>query len=148
MARSILSKSVTFRTRISLLKSTSSPAGISSRLPCPIRPAEAVLAACKRADEIYVNAELPSSLYRWEVMPKVAKRYQGNMVSQAARERVGADTPIHVQWKPVADVVEGGRLQNQDHVRRRPGGGPESLCGTRSAVLLKRSNAFPRCLWP
>lgn len=69
---------------------------------------EALLAACRQADEIYINAAMPSALYEWENFPKVAKKYLANVVMQDAREKIGEGSAPQVQHKVLGDVTEAG----------------------------------------
>jgi len=69
---------------------------------------EALLSACRQADEIYINATMPSALYEWENFPKVAKKYVANVVMQDAREKVGEGATLQVQYKVLGEVVEAG----------------------------------------
>ena len=42
---------------------------------------ESLLAACSRADEIYVSSLFPSAQYNWETFPKVEDRYLGSLIT-------------------------------------------------------------------
>ena len=82
--------------------------GFQAQLPVTTMDEQAVIAMCRKADEIYINADWPSTSYRWQTLPKVAKRYQANLVRQDARERLGGEASLQVQWKILDDVTEGG----------------------------------------
>ena len=61
---------------------------------------ESLLAACRRADEIYVSSLLPSSQYDWETFPKVQKSYQKSLVSGfAQRNRPGSKVTARHQYE-------------------------------------------------
>lgn len=79
--------------------------------PKPITPSttvEALVTACRKADEIHVSANLPTAVYEWESFPKVAKRFLGNLVQQHAVEKIGPAAPLQVQFKHLGDVDEAG----------------------------------------
>ena len=82
--------------------------GFFPQSPSPSTTVEALLSACRKADEIYINAGFPSALYEWETFPKVNKRYVPNLVNQNAKEKVGGAVAPLVQYKVLGDVSEGG----------------------------------------
>lgn len=84
--------------------------------PQPFSPTtslEALNVACRKADEIYISGEMPSALYEWEIFPRVAKRYQANLISQDAKDKAGTSAPLQVRWKVLGDLVEGGAKKNR-----------------------------------
>ncbi len=79
----------------------------------PTATVESLLAACRKADEIYISAGLPTALYEWEAFPKVAKRYTANLVQQDAKEKSGSPGPLRFQYKELGDVTEGGATKTK-----------------------------------
>ena len=66
------------------------------------------MAACRKADEIYFNGFFPTAIYEWELFPKVAKRYLTSRVNQDARAKIGAPSPVEVQYTTVQEVIDAG----------------------------------------
>ena len=83
-------------------------AGYFPQAPSLSTTTEALHSACRRADEIYVNCEWPTALYGWETFPKMARRNQYNMVTQAAREKAGVTIPYQAEHKVVKEITEAG----------------------------------------
>ena len=74
---------------------------------------EALNAACRKADEIYISGEMQSALYEWEIFPRVAKRYQASLIGQDAKDKAGTGSPMQVRWKVLGDLVEGGAKKSR-----------------------------------
>jgi len=72
---------------------------------------EALDRACRKADEIYVNAAMATAQYEWEQFPKVAKRYQSSLIMQDAREKLGGTGAIQVQFKLLGDAPAGAQMR-------------------------------------
>ena len=84
------------------------PAGFFPHPPPPVITQESLRATCHKADEIYLNGLFPGTLYKWELFPKVAKRYLNNLVIRDAREKLGTSSPVQVQFKTVQEVIDAG----------------------------------------
>ena len=74
---------------------------------------EALVTACRKADEIHISAELSTAVYEWESFPKVAKRFFSNLVQQHAVENIGVAVPLQVQFKHLGDVDEAGASKSR-----------------------------------
>ena len=74
---------------------------------------EALNTACRKADEICISSELPSALYEWETFPRVAKRYQANLIGQDAKDKTGTGAALQVKWKMLGELAEGGAKKNR-----------------------------------
>lgn len=69
---------------------------------------EALMAACRKADKIYINAAFPSTQYIWDLFPKVAKRYMNDLVGKNAHEQLAIPERLWVEYKAVEEVVDAG----------------------------------------
>ena len=87
--------------------------GYFPQTPAVAPTLEALAGACRKADEIHINAEWPGAAYVWSTFPKVAKRYQNNLVAQDAKERIGGTSPVHVQFRSLGEVTEGGNVRSK-----------------------------------
>jgi hypothetical protein len=72
---------------------------------------ESLQAACKRADEIYVNGLLPETHYGWEVFPKVRDRYLESLVLNFVK-RKKSSTSLLARFQPVKEVVKDGTVSS------------------------------------
>lgn len=70
---------------------------------------ESLLAACRRADEIYVSSLFPSSKYDWETFPKVQESYLRSLVSGfVQRKRPGPTITTRHQY--IRDIEKDGKV--------------------------------------
>ncbi|MCK5545495.1 MAG: hypothetical protein KAI35_09775 [Desulfobulbaceae bacterium] len=69
---------------------------------------ESLFAACRRADEIYINLPFPSALYEWIPFPKVKKQDLLKLINRDAFEKHGTASPLDCRYKIVGDVLEDG----------------------------------------
>lgn len=72
---------------------------------------ESLQAACKRADEIYINGLLPSTHYGWEIFPKVEDRYLGSLISNSM-QRKSRSAALLTRFQSVKDVVKDGTVSS------------------------------------
>lgn len=107
MAKRILSISL-MDDSFQYLEAERQPAGYFPRLPPTAITNEALMSACRKADEIYINGLFPTAIYERELFPKVARRYLQNLVIQDARQKHGAPTPLQVRLKTVGETLEAG----------------------------------------
>lgn len=107
MSKKILSVSIV-EDSYHYLEVARQPKGISINPPQTASTPEALMAACRKADEIYLNASFPTAMYQWELFPKVAKRYLHSLVKRDAQEKLGASVPISVQSKQLEEIVDAG----------------------------------------
>ena len=84
------------------------PAGFFPQSPPTIVTQEALMSACQKADEIYINSLFPTALYEWELFPRVPRRYLNTLVNKDAQEKLGIPSPVQVQFKTVQEVVDAG----------------------------------------
>ncbi|MFH0813293.1 MAG: hypothetical protein V2A69_10725 [Pseudomonadota bacterium] len=107
MAKKILSVSLLEDT-FQYLEVEKQPAGFFLQSLPTVITQESLLAACRKADEIYINGLFPTALYEWGTFPKVARRYLNNLVNQDARAKLGAPSPVQIQYETVKEVVDAG----------------------------------------
>jgi len=89
------------------------PSGLFPHTPQTATTPQALLAACRKADEIYINSVFPSALYQWGVFPKVAKKHLYTLVGRDAHEKVHIPERLYVEYKVIKDVMEGGASKYQ-----------------------------------
>ena len=86
---------------------------------------ESLLAACSRADEIYVSSLFPSVQYDWEIFPKVEERYLGSLITSFIK-RKRPDAKISARFQHIRDVVKAGNanvlvaLQSVEKINIKP----------------------------
>jgi hypothetical protein len=68
---------------------------------------ESLLAACSRADEIYINGLFPTAQFEREIFPKVHERYLRPLVTSFI-QRKNPDTDISVRYQYIRDVMIDG----------------------------------------
>lgn len=107
MAKKILSISL-INGSFQYLEVQKQPAGFFPSSPPPVLSEEALMSACRKADEIYINGFFATAIYEWGLFPKVAKRYLKNLVDQDARGKLGIAAPIQVQHTTVKEVIDAG----------------------------------------
>ncbi len=108
------------------------PSGLFPHSPQSASTPQALLAACRKADEIYINSVFPSALYHWGVFPKVAKKHMYNLVGRDAHERLHVPERLYVEYKIVKDVKEAGASKHQ-----------LAYVGLQEQEVLKIWNEFP-----
>jgi hypothetical protein len=89
------------------------PAGYFPDPPPSNVTEEALRAACRKADEIYINVDFSSALYAWELFPKTAKRFMSNLVGQNAHEKLAIPERLWVEFKQVGEKVEAGATKRR-----------------------------------
>lgn len=89
------------------------PSGLFPHAPQIATTPQALLAACRKADEIYINAVFPTTIYQWGVFPKVAKKHLYTLVGRDAHEKVHMPERLFVEYKVIKDVMEGGVAKHQ-----------------------------------
>ena len=107
MAKRILSVSLINGT-FQYLEIEKQPAGFFPSSPPTVITEEALMSACRRADEIYINGFFATAIYEWGLFPKVARRYLKNLVDQDARAKLGTAAPVQVQHTTVQEVIDAG----------------------------------------
>jgi len=78
VAKNILSISLINGT-FQYLEVEKQPAGFFPFSPPTVITEEALMSACRKADDIYINGFFSTAIYEWELFPKVAKRYLNNI---------------------------------------------------------------------
>ena len=68
---------------------------------------ESLLAACSRADDIYINSLFPTVQFEREIFPKVAERYLRPLVTSFI-QRKNPDKNISVRYQNITDVMVDG----------------------------------------
>jgi hypothetical protein len=68
---------------------------------------ESLLAACSRADEIYISGLFPTAQFEKEIFPKVHERYLRPLVTSFI-QRKNPDTNISVRYQYIRDVMMDG----------------------------------------
>jgi len=68
---------------------------------------ESLLAACSRADDIYINGLFPTAQFEREIFPKVNERYLRPLVTSFI-QRKNPDTNISVRYQYIRDVMMDG----------------------------------------
>ncbi len=68
---------------------------------------ESLLAACSRADEIYISGLFPTAQFEREIFPKVHERYLRPLVTSFI-QRKNPDTNISVRYQHIRDVIMDG----------------------------------------
>jgi len=107
VAKNILSISLINGT-FQYLEVEKQPAGFFPFSPPTVITEEALMSACRKADDIYINGFFSTAIYEWELFPKVAKRYLNNLVDQDARGKLGAPGPLQVQHTTIQEVIDAG----------------------------------------
>ena len=96
---------------VEFLEAERTQSGIFSFSPSIATTNESLQAACKRADEIYINCLLPDTHYGWEVFPKVQDRYMGSLVARSI-ERKSRPPALSTRCRAVKDVVKDGTVSS------------------------------------
>lgn len=73
---------------------------------------ESLFAACRRADEIYINLPLPAALYEWVPFPKVKKQDLLKLINRDARKKHGTASSLDCRYNIVGDVLEDGVIKS------------------------------------
>lgn len=87
--------------------------GFFPRLPIPIATIESLKSACRKADEIYINALFPNALYGWENFPKVSGKNLKMLVARDANEKLYSPEELFVEHKIVKNVSISGITKQQ-----------------------------------
>jgi hypothetical protein len=87
--------------------------GYFANFPIELSTSEALLTACKKADEIYVNDSFLSAIYTWRLFPKVKRKDIEHLVVQDALAQLHTREDVHVGFEDVADVAEGGLVKRR-----------------------------------
>jgi len=96
---------------VEFLEAERTQSGIISFSPSIASTNESLQAACKRADEIYVNGLLPGTHYGWEIFPKVEDRYLGSLISNSMQPK-SRSSALSTRFQPVKDVAKDGTVSS------------------------------------
>lgn len=98
---------------IQCLEAERQHAGYFPRSTSVVSTNEALLASCKKADEIYINGSFPTATFERQNFPRLKKRLLQNLVSRSAQEKAGSTNPLEVRFRVVGSVEEGGATKSQ-----------------------------------
>lgn len=69
---------------------------------------EALLGACRSADQVHINTTFPSTIYQHTTLPKVPRKHLAALVNQDAAEKIGAAGEVMVHYAPPTEISDGG----------------------------------------